>query len=354
MINRETYQALAAHLNSFPQGFPATKSGKELALLAYLFSEEEARFALHLTLVFKPLPEIALRAGVSNATCQGFIKQMVNKGLVNVRYGPSGTEASLQPFIVGFYESQVFRMDETLARLVEDYFHEAMPDLLSVQPQFHRIIPVNARINSDVEILPEEDVTFLLSSKKAWAVMDCVCRKQQALLGKACEHPLKVCLAMSDTPGVFDYISEMEALDLQTALRVLDMAAKSGLVHTVSNRKNDITYVCSCCTCGCGLLRGIAEAHIANVVARSAYYAVVDQRLCTACGKCEEMCQFGAITIPQTAVIDKVSCTGCGVCTRICPEGAIKLARRPDKEIKPIPESAEDWLSERRKARNLK
>lgn len=354
MTNKETYQALANHLDSFPQGFPATKSGKELALLVYLFTEEEARFALYLKLDFKSLPDIALRAGVSTAACQDFIKKLVNKGLVNVRYGPGGTEASLQPFIVGFYESQVFRMDETLAQLVEDYFHEAMPDLLSVQPQFHRIIPVNARINSDVEILPEEDVTYLLSSKKAWAVLDCVCRKQQALLGKACDHPLRVCLAMSDTPGVFNHIAEMEALDLQTALRVLDMAAKSGLVHTVSNRINDITYVCSCCTCGCGLLRGIAEAHIANVVARSAYYAVVDERLCTACGNCALMCQFDAITIKRTAIIDTVSCTGCGVCTRICPEGAIKLARRPENEIKPIPESADDWLNERRKARHLK
>lgn len=304
MDHKETYRALADHLDSFPQGFPATKSGKELALLAYLFTEQEAKFALNLTLSFRPLPEIAFKAGISNPVCQDLVRKMVNKGLVNIRYGPSGTEASLQPFIVGFYESQVFRMDEAFARLFEAYYRDALPEILSVQPQFHRVIPVNVSISTDVEILPEEDVNYLLSSNQAWAVMDCVCRKQQALLGKACDHPIRVCLAMSDTPGVFDQIKEMDALDLESALQVLDRAAQSGLVHTVSNRKSDITYVCSCCTCSCSLLRGIAEAHIANVVARSSYYAEVDKDLCIGCGECEAMCQFKAITISQTAIVE--------------------------------------------------
>jgi hypothetical protein len=38
MENQDIYRALADHLDSFPQGFPATKSGKELDLLAYLFT----------------------------------------------------------------------------------------------------------------------------------------------------------------------------------------------------------------------------------------------------------------------------------------------------------------------------
>jgi ferredoxin len=213
---------------------------------------------------------------------------------------------------------------------------------------------VNSPINTDVEILPEEDVTAIVSQKKAWAVLDCICRKQQALLGHACEHPLRVCLAMSDTPGAFDRVEEMDALDLPIALKVLDIAAKSGLVHTVSNRKSDISYVCSCCTCSCGLLRGIADLHMANIVARSAYYAVVDDEICIGCGDCVEKCQFTAIRMEDVAVINRNACAGCGVCVRICPQGAITLLQRPPEEIKPIPDDEDVWLSQRHEFRERK
>lgn len=353
MENQDIYRALAEHLDSFPQGFPPTKSGKELDLLAYLFTPDEAQFALNLSQFFQPLTDIAHQAGLDLADCQGLVKRMVGKGLLNMRRGPNGLEISLPPFIIGFYENQVFRIDETFAQLFEDYYREVQGEFLSVQPQFHRVIPVHESINTDIEILPEEDVTAILSSKQAWAVMDCICRKQQALLGQACEHPLKVCLAMSDSPGAFDHAPQMDALDLASALDVLDMAAQSGLVHTVSNRKSDISYVCNCCTCSCGLLRGISEAHIANVVARSSYFAMVDEDLCIGCGECEVSCQFDAITIDDIAVIDRVICVGCGVCTRVCPEGAISLLRREPQEIKPIPNSTDEWLTQRRQDRAM-
>ncbi|MFU8827716.1 MAG: 4Fe-4S binding protein, partial [Brevefilum sp.] len=204
---------------------------------------------------------------------------------------------------------------------------------------------------ANVEILPEEDVIAILSQKKAWAVLDCICRKQQALLGRACEHPIRVCLAMSDTPGAFDSHGEMAALDLVSALRVLDSAARTGLVHTVSNRKQDISYVCSCCTCSCGLLRGIADKRMANIVARSAFYAKVDPARCVACGDCEKMCQFNAIEVDLAAQVDRNACVGCGVCARVCPEEAIELMYRPPEEVKPIPENEHAWAAQRAKAR---
>jgi len=350
---KEAYQALAKHLDSYPQGFPATKSGAELELLAYLFTPEEALLALNLSLQYRPLTEIAIRSGVSRPICQNLVLSMTEKGLVNLRGGPDGTEARLLPFIVGIYENQVFAMDEYFAQLFEAYYQEALHEIVSVQPQFHRVIPVNVTIPSDVEILPEEDVDLILSSKRAWAVMDCVCRKQQALLGHPCEHPIRVCLAMSDTPGAFDYMPDMDAMDLQEARKVLDFAAASGLVHTVSNRLRDISYICNCCTCGCTLLRTISAARMANVVARSSYYAIVDQSQCIDCAECESVCQFGAIQAEKVVSVDREVCTGCGVCVRVCPEGAFRLERRPLKEIKWIPYSEDEWLIQRRQARNL-
>jgi len=50
--------------------------------------------------------------------------------------------------------------------------------------------------------------------------------------------------------------------------------------------------------------------------------AFIDERACTQCGKCQEVCRFEAI---DNYVVDPISCEGCGVCFHICPEKAIKM-----------------------------
>jgi NAD-dependent dihydropyrimidine dehydrogenase PreA subunit len=51
---------------------------------------------------------------------------------------------------------------------------------------------------------------------------------------------------------------------------------------------------------------------------------IVDPDRCIACGKCEEVCPYGAIeVIDGEAVIDPALCHFCYRCVEICPEGAI-------------------------------
>lgn len=56
---------------------------------------------------------------------------------------------------------------------------------------------------------------------------------------------------------------------------------------------------------------------------------VVDEDKCTACGKCKEICQYGAIAVLGKTVITFPNlCHGCGGCTLVCPTGAITEAGR--------------------------
>ncbi len=51
---------------------------------------------------------------------------------------------------------------------------------------------------------------------------------------------------------------------------------------------------------------------------------VVDEALCTHCGRCAEVCEFHAIAvIGKKMLIFPELCHGCGSCTLICPEKAI-------------------------------
>jgi len=53
--------------------------------------------------------------------------------------------------------------------------------------------------------------------------------------------------------------------------------------------------------------------------------AVIDQELCTECGRCREVCRFDAI--PEDYVVDPISCEGCWVCHYTCPEEAIRMEK---------------------------
>ena len=74
------------------------------------------------------------------------------------------------------------------------------------------------------------------------------------------------------------------------------MTEQVGLVHTVSNVTEGVGYVCNCCGCCCGILRGITEWGIADSVAYANYYAVIEPEFCADCGTCIERCQVGAIS----------------------------------------------------------
>ena len=111
------------------------------------------------------------------------------------------------------------------------------------------------------------------------------------------------------------------------------------------------SYICNCCTCSCGILRGIKDLGIANVVAQSTFVNQVDNSLCISCEDCIEQCQFEALSIDVTAHVDVLRCVGCGVCIVTCPEEALGLNRRPQEEAPAPPVTEMDWRVERAQAR---
>jgi MinD superfamily P-loop ATPase len=54
--------------------------------------------------------------------------------------------------------------------------------------------------------------------------------------------------------------------------------------------------------------------------------AVLDKDACTECGKCIELCRFGAIS--DIYEVDLLSCEGCGVCAYFCPSQAIEMVEK--------------------------
>lgn len=344
------YKILALRLDALPQGYPATEDGAELRLLEKLFTPEEAELAAMLRLTMETPAQVAERSGGDPKETRLMLKGMAKRGLIRAGKVDGGLGYGLLPFVVGIYEYQAGRMDAELALLFEDYYQKAFTDVLEIYPQVHRVIPVNETIQVGLEIAPYESVSDILDRAKSWGVLDCICRQQKALIGDPCEHPVDVCMTFSTVPGAFDHNNTIKALTRVEAMETLKRAADAGLVHSVSNSQEGLWYICNCCTCSCGILRGMAEMGVANVVAHSSFINTIDTDQCTGCEECLPYCQFDALVMDgDVMAVRELKCVGCGVCVPHCDALAMELVLR--EEIAAPPVSEMDWMSARAQSR---
>jgi len=347
----DVYGRLAEALGRLPNGFPRTQSGVEIAILKRIFSAEEAAIGGILSIDLIPSDIIAKLIGLGEEEVSSRLRAMARRGLVWSEVHQGKTGYRLAPFVVGIYEAQLENMDHEFAHLVEDYFDEGgIVGIMKPQPAIHRVIPARGSVKTEW-ILPYDDVKAILLSNKTFRVRDCICRKQQDFIGRKCSFPLKTCLSFSAVerplrPG---------EITLEEALAVLDKAEEIGLVHTVSNVMKGVGYVCNCCGCCCGILRGITEFGIRESVANANYYSEIEADKCIGCGNCTKRCQVHAISfIGNYATVDHEKCIGCGLCVTGCPAGAAKLQRKPEKDIVHPPTDYETWEKQRLRNRVLK
>ncbi len=342
------FKNLAIKLNELPQGYPAVPSGIEIKILEKLFTSEEADLASQMTKDLETPAQLAARLEMDARAIYPLIKSMAKKGLIKVGRAEGKLAFALMPFVVGIYEMQAGRIDRELALLFEEYFKTGFGKLLEIQPPVHRVIPIQKGFHQDIEIRPYENILEIIENAQSWGVVDCICRTQKALIGEPCEHPLDVCMILSEYTDAFSLNDTIRQLTKEGAYQTLQRAAQAGLVHSVSNTQEGVWYICNCCTCSCGILRGMVDFGYANVIARSSFVCQVDSDACVTCGICVEHCPFNALELKDELSVNRVRCTGCGVCTQYCPQEALSLTTRPQNEIKPPPKTETDWERDRR------
>jgi Pyruvate/2-oxoacid:ferredoxin oxidoreductase delta subunit len=352
----QVYKRLAERLDALPNGFPPAPDGVELRLLAKLFTPEEAELASQLRLTREVPEQVAARTGRDPAGTRQLLKGMARRGLIAAGRTEAGLGYGLMPFVVGIYEMQIGDMDAELAALFEAYYKQAFVEVLRVKPQVHRVIPVDESVKADLAVHPFESAAGLVNNAQSWGVLDCICRVQKALIGEPCEHPVDVCMTLSEAPNAFDNSPTIRAVSRDEALATLQRAAEAGLVHSVSNNQKGLHYICNCCTCSCGILRGMAELGIAGVVAHSSFVNQVDALLCNGCETCLSYCQFGALTMGEDMVVqvEPLRCAGCGVCVPACPNGALGMVYRPEADRPAIPETIKEWGVRRAAERGIR
>jgi len=301
----DIFEQLARKLDELPEGFPATESGVELKILREIFSPDEAEMAL----MMRPGPEtaedIAERLGKRVVEMRTLLDDMVRKGQIGSLKMNGRQVYRLVPFVVGIYEYQRGdRLTKELAELFEEYLPLLSKKLGGHGPHLTRVVPINTGIKADLQVLQHEDVRQIIEKAKSFRVQDCICRREQALLGNRCEYTLKNCLQYSMEEGAYDYFKlDGDIISKEEALILIDETEKEGLVHNTYNVEEAIGgFICNCCPCCCGLLRCLKEFNAPYILARSRYVATIDLDSCESCGICrEERCPMDAIIEEEIA-----------------------------------------------------
>ena len=349
----QDYRELAVALDRLPNGFPKTDSSVEIEILKLMFSPEEARITAAMSMEMEPPEQIAGRLGLDARETEARLRLMAQSGLVMAMMRDGKRVFRLRPFVIGSYEAQLSKMSHQLAHLMEEYVVETggLVGIMTPRPALTRVVPAHGSVKSEW-ILPYDDVKAMLMEAKSLYLRNCICRVEQDYVGsRKCEFPLKTCLSFSPT----ERPASPESISRDEALAFLDKAEEMGLVHCVSNIAKGMSFVCNCCGCCCGILRGITQFGIKDSVAYANYFATVDPDLCVGCGICAGRCQVGAISMrDSTATIDLDRCIGCGVCVTGCAAGAAQLKLKPESEITHPPLDMGMWEKMRLASRGMK
>ena len=340
-MERDIYQELRERIDQYSVGMSASGSGKEIAILRRLFSEEEALVYLALSRRLEPVRSVAAKTGMSEKEAARILERMKEKGLVFPKTSRGEKYYAAAPFMHGFFEHQLYRKDPDpeLPRLIEDYLTGGF----FPRTRTLRTIPIRAELPDHKKVLPFDDVREIIRSKDRIGLFECACGHHLKTLGlRRCTHSGEVCIAFDfyaeypiEEAGAGRWISQAEALN------VVEYAEEQGLVHQVGGDARNVECVCNCCPDCCTILRFLKLLPNPGRVLSSNYTPGFDGEKCTACGACVKICPMKALRLDgETMVTETERCIGCGLCVSACTHGARTVLLKPDGVIRrpPSPE----------------
>ncbi len=295
-------------------------------------------------LVFKTLPgtprEISQKTGIKEGLVGEICEKLFSRGVITQDVEGHGAYRRY-PAMIELRDATVLwpEASQELFRLWDVLVKEEAKGLIPALakggiPPMMRVVPVERTISAPNRILDADSARAIFRDAKLISVMPCVCRliARRNGRGKDCPAPqTSVCMQTNRFAQGILKRGVGEQITNEEALRRIEAAEEAGLVHTVRNNIKQDMIMCNCCACCCTGLFFVHQLGYPQALAPSRFRAEVEEESCTACGICQEKCQFHAIDVRDKAIIDESRCYGCGVCATVCPSGAVRL-----KEVRPL------------------
>ncbi|MBF0313976.1 MAG: 4Fe-4S binding protein [Oligoflexia bacterium] len=339
-INQESLIKLIDRLNQYPIGLPDAPEIREF--FSIYLDQEEMELASIFPFKETTSGELAKKVNWDEGKVLEVLERLAEKGTV-VDFQMRGKEESdhrywlLTPSVIGFVEFSLMKLRtgvpfKRIAEILESYeSNHLWKEVFASKTQISRAV-VGMDIPVTSRVLPIHEVESIIRASGGGAIQDCYCRQKKAIIGKDCKVAThkETCFSLSGKGSSFlirrGYARAVGVDEMVEKVREL---GKLGLIHVTDNVRERPAFLCNCCGCCCGLLRGSLEKEVKHSVSPSPFIITADKEKCNGCSLCTKKCQASALTLEQKRVaVAEDKCLGCGQCIRFCKKGALTLVAR--------------------------
>lgn len=348
--HRNTLINISKKLQKASQSIPADEHGEPtetyLEYISLMYSPEVAQIVQHLEIFPKTISihKLAKKLGRDRNELKKVLENPSRKlflvNLGNFYALPTPLFVYDSPFILkeNYEGENAIPFAELSKKFFEkENYYKRWETSRKGRPRM-RILTVSEKIEHESIILPVEEVYSIIDRFDQFALIPCPCRKRTEIMGiRKCKdkYPILNCILMGNFATIALIVKDpvIKRVTKEEVKVIAKKASELGLVHATDNHSENLTILCSCCECCCGMLRGLIEFENPKAIAKANYIAQVDGDTCTACETCLERCKFGAIFIDKIANINPEKCMGCGLCAVTCPNDAISMKRVEREKI---------------------
>jgi len=345
LTGRTGYKELIDRYNRFPQGAPEAESLYEI--LKLMFTHEEASLVSLLPIKPFSVKDASRIWGKSEGDAFDILNGLAEKALLLDMNDAKEQKYVVPPPMIGFFEFALMRTGGHFdQKLLSELFHQYleteedfMRKLLSLKTPIGRIL-VNEKAvkkNDEVYVLDYERATKIIQNAESIGVSRCYCRHKAEHLGEHCDAPQEVCLSLNNLSQSLSKHGYAKLISNERALEILELSYEHNLIQFAENVKDDVGFICNCCSCCCMALKGARKMGIPQTISSSNFIATLNDR-CVGCRKCIDVCPLGCFKLDGEGkvTLDQTLCIGCGVCQRVCKVKAVEMVPREKRVFTPV------------------
>ena len=322
-----------------------------------LFNKKEAELVSQLPIKPFTINTASRIWKLNKANTEKVLNELAGKALLMDSEHKGIKKYTLPPPMAGFFEFSLMRTRKDIdQKLLSELFYQ----YLNVEEDFVKDLFIGSetllgRTFVQEEVLSKDNLISILDYEKASHIIKtasyigismCYCRHKMEHLGKACNAPKDICMTFNNVAKSLikhDYARRVESSE---CMELLHKAYDYNLVQCGENVKNNVSFICNCCSCCCEFLVAAKKFGMLHPVQTTSFIPKIDEDKCIGCGKCIKTCPIEAIewvsnddetnNKPKKVKVNEEICLGFGICVRACSNKSITLEKRKEQVITPV------------------